>query len=155
MMKYGYNMFTNRMSKQNLVCEDYSIAFSFVDYDDDSLPDDVEPYLEIICPKNIPNIQYLPIAFGEQPERCDAFVMRHVGCLDIDHKKKELRVFDPDGNMSYFDSVIQNSPIFTNISSEYFCEKLLQKYANDVGYKYQWYQFNFKVNHFFTILFKT
>jgi hypothetical protein len=66
-----------------------------------------------------------------------------MGCLDIDHTLKQIKVFDPDNYLSFFDIEIENSDLLIdphpspNISlSRNICEKLLIQYAKDIGYTF-------------------
>lgn len=151
-LKYVYHFYTNDISIHSIDITQRAVKLAFVDYDSDC---DEEPCIELEVPmvtvpdpaltglelldgflNRVTNIKYLPITFGQRCDVNSEYCVHHVGCLDMEHDKKEISIFDPDEYLKYFDDVIENSSLITDMKSVNICNRLISYYCKTIGYKY-------------------
>lgn len=131
-LKYVYHFYTNNISNHIVDSTQCAVKLAYVDYDSDS---EEEPCIELEVPIGT-NVNYLPISFGQRCDTESEYCIHHVGCMDIENTKKEISIFDPDEYLSYFDNVIENSSLITDVKSTDVCSQLILNYCETIGYKY-------------------
>lgn len=127
---YSLNLETYCVEKCTKKTSGNVARFTFIDYDEDT---EKTPYIVLSVP--ITKLKYIPIEFGEQPNETYEFNPRHVGCIIFDHDECKMNIFNPDGHLSYFDSVIDNSSIICKYDSDTMCRYLLGIHADALKFR--------------------